>query len=86
MDAEAAYLLARCRLILDALDRADPGPFLTEIRHVVEATAVRADGRGLRILRRDLLEMSRALSVEDCAVLEAAPRVQAADDPIGRSG
>jgi hypothetical protein len=39
MNAEVAYLLARCRLILDAIERAEPGPFIDQLRQVVEDTA-----------------------------------------------
>ena len=86
MDAEVAYLLARCRLILDAIERAEPGPFVLRLRQVVEDTAAKGSARGLRTVRRDLLEMSQTLSQKDRAVLEAALKAQEADDPMHRAG
>lgn len=87
MNPEAVYLLARCRLIIEALGRAEPGSvFLTQIRPIMETTATKGDVRGLRTLRRDLLEIAQVLSPEDRAVLQTSLDVQEADDPIHRAG
>ena len=86
MDSEIAYLRARCQLILDAIERAEPGPFIGQLRQVLAQTADAGNIRGLRTIRRDLLEMSQALPTADRAALEAALKVQESDDPMHRAG
>jgi hypothetical protein len=80
--AELAYLLARTRLIVDAVEKAEPSPTIAALRGVVEATAVKGDLRGMRSIRNDLLDMSRALAPDVQAALKAALDAQAADDPF----
>ena len=82
MDAEIAYLLARCRLVIDAIERAEPGPYAAQLRQAVDDTAAARNVRGLRIVRRDLLEMSQALPPADRVALRAALAAQEATDPI----
>ena len=84
-DAEVAYLAARCRLILDAVSRHGPESIaLADIRAVVDRSAAEGNVRGLRIMRRDLLEMSQVLPAEARAALDATLKVQEADDPSAR--
>ena len=85
-NAEVAYLTARCCLILDAIERAEAGPFVSQLRRILEETASAGNIRGLRTIRHDLLEMTQALSADDRAALAAALKVQEADDPIHRTG
>ena len=86
MGSEIEYLRARCQLILDAIERAEPGPFIGQLRQVLAQTADAGNVRGLRTIRRDLLEMSQALPTAERAALEAALQGQEADDPIHRTG
>jgi hypothetical protein len=86
MDGELAYLLARCRLILDVIEHAEPRPLVMDLRRIVEETANAGNIRGLRTIRRDLLEMSQVLPAEARVALQAALKVQEADDPVHRGG
>ena len=87
MNPEVVYLRDRCRLIVDALRRAEPDSvFLAQIGPIVEGIAAKGDVRGLRTLRRDLLEMSQVLSPDVRAALQASLDVQEADDPIHHAG
>jgi len=81
MTPEASYLLARCQLILNAIEAADPGSFIVELRQALEATAAKGDVRGLRSIRRDLLEMSQILGSNERAAVDAALTVHEVDDP-----
>lgn len=85
--AEIAYLEARCRLVLDAIEASDPeaGTLPAELRAIVADTSAKGNVAGLRTIRRDLLEMSRALPVAARQVLQVALDAQAADDPYGRA-
>ena len=51
-DAEKAPLLLRCRLTLDALERAEPSPSWPQVRAIVEESAGRL--RDLRTLAQEL--------------------------------
>jgi hypothetical protein len=86
MHSEAVYLSARCYLILDALERAEPGELIGQLRSVVDAAAAKGDLRGLRAVRRDVLEMCQILANEDRAALQTLLDIQEADDPIHRAG
>jgi hypothetical protein len=86
MDAEVAYLLKRCRLILDAIERNEPGAFVTELRRVAEDTAAKGNTRGMRTIRRDLLEMSEVLPAETRAALQAELKYQEVNDPNHYAG
>ena len=86
MNPEVVYLLKRCRLILDAFERAEPSAFVAQMRQIVEDAATKGDVRGLRTVRRDMLEMSQALSSQDRSALQAALDAQEADDPVHRAG
>ena len=80
--AEIAYLRARTRLIVDVAEKAEPSPTIAALREVIEATAAKGDVRGLRSIRNDLLDMSRALPPDVQAALKIALDAQAADDPF----
>jgi len=84
--AEVSYLVVRCRLMLDAVEAAEPEfSGIAQLRAIVEATAASNDVRGLRTIRRDLLEMSRGLPTGARDALQAQLDAQAADDPFGRA-
>jgi hypothetical protein len=80
--AELAYLLARTRLIVEAVQKAEPSPTIDALQGVVEATAAKGDLRGMRSIRNDLLDMSRGLAPDVQATLKAALDAQAASDPF----
>jgi len=80
--AEIAYLLTRTRIILDAVENAEPSPTIAAVRGIVEATAAKGNLRGMRSIRNDLLDMSRGLAPDVQASLKAALDAQAADDPF----
>jgi hypothetical protein len=83
---EIVYLVARCRLVLDAIEAAEPGfSGAAQIRAVTEEAATKHDVRGLRTIRRDLLDMSRGLPPSARRKLKARLDAQAADDPFGRA-
>lgn len=84
--AEIAYLVARCRLIVDAIEAEEPG-FTggAPIREAIELAARQGNVRGLRTVRSDLLDMSRALPAPARRALEAQLDAQAAADPFGRA-
>ena len=84
VQAEVDYLLERCRLILDAIEKHEPQP-VADMRPIVEATARKGDVRGMRTVRRDLLEMSQVLPAADREALKAALAVQEGRDPVHRS-
>jgi len=86
MQPEAAYLLARCELILDAVEAFDPTPLLAQMRGIARTAAATNNVRALRTVRRDLLEISQILPPDQRATLEAALRLQESDDPIHRAG
>ena len=85
---EVEYLRTRCLLILGfAVERSDePFPSAADIRNVIEHTARSGNLRGMRTLRSDLLDMSRALSVEDQRVLAELPKAHAVEDPFSTEG
>ena len=80
--AEIEYLRARTRLIVDAVEKAEPSPTIVALRELIQATAAKDDLRGLRSIRNDLLDMSRALPPDVQAALNIALDAQAADDPF----
>ena len=84
--AEIAYLVARCRLIIEAVEAAEPG-FTggPPMREVIERAGEEGNVRGLRIVRSDLLDMSRALPAPARRELASRLDAQAADDPFGRT-
>jgi hypothetical protein len=84
--AEIDYLSARCRLVLDALEAAEPEfrGTAAEIRAILADTAAKGNVRGIRTMRRDLLDMSRALPDAARRELQARLDAQAADDPFRR--
>jgi hypothetical protein len=86
MNAEVAYLRDRCRLILDAIERSEPGTFIVQLRQIVEDTAAKGNTRGMRTIRRDLLEMSQGLPAEVRAALQAELKAQEVTDPSQRPG
>jgi hypothetical protein len=65
--AEKAQLLMRCRLTLDAIERAEPSPLWAQFRATVEASASRLGE--LRGIARELLPMVAALPAETRADL-----------------
>jgi hypothetical protein len=71
-------------LILDALEAFEPGPYLIEMRSIIRTAASKDDIRGLRMVRRDLLEASQALTADQRQALQARLTMQEADDPIRR--
>ena len=82
-EAEITYLLARCRLILSVLRKDEPNALvLAELDKVLEQTAAKGNVRGLRSIRRDLLEMSQVLPQPARDELHAALALQEKDDPI----
>jgi hypothetical protein len=82
---EAAYLYERCRLILDALTTAEPESVAVPmLREVLEKAFNDLNVRGLRMIRRDLIEASQVLDPEALAQLKAELAVQERNDPIHR--
>ena len=84
LQAEIDYLLERCRLILDAIEAHEPEPVL-QMRPILEAAAQSGNVRGMRTMRRDLLEMSLTLPPDDREALRVALARQESNDPINRS-
>jgi hypothetical protein len=84
VQAEVDYLLERCLLILDAIERHEPLP-VAQMRPLVEGAARNRNVRGLRIVRRDLIEMSQSLPPLDRQKLQEALDRQEANDPINRA-
>jgi hypothetical protein len=83
--AEIAYLRARCHLIVDFCESKDPTFRLgDQLRAVIKSTADAANVRGMRTIRRDLLDMSQGLAQDDRVALKALLDKQADDDPSNR--
>ena len=86
---ELAYLAERSRAILDFVASRSGEEFAASarmLREVIRQTADRGDLRGLRSVRRDLLDMSRALAAEDQRALAELLRAQALSDPYPADG
>ena len=84
--AELTYLAARCKLILDALADHEPdAQSLSAIRDVLEETAEKRNVRGLRTIRRDLLDMMKVLPAPARAALQVRLDAQGHDDPASRA-
>ncbi len=84
--AEIQYLLARCRLLVDSF-AADPDFTLADqLRTIIAETAAAENRRGMRTLRRDLLDMSRALLSDGRPALQIALDKQALEDPFRPRG
>jgi hypothetical protein len=80
---ELAYFRARSLLILDFIveHSSEPFPSAPALREVVEQTAQAQNLRGMRIVRSDLLDMSRALGSDHQRALAQLLAEQARDDP-----
>jgi hypothetical protein len=81
---EARYLAARCRLVLDALEDSQPEfrEMAAAFRAVIDRELARSNARGLRTIRRDLLEMAQTLGPGARTRLQASLDRQEADDPF----
>src|SRR5256885_3193723 len=81
-ERELEHLQARSILILDFLvEHSDePFPSAEMIREVVEQAARAGNLRGMRIVRSDLLDMSRSLDAEHQRALAELLKRQAGDD------
>ena len=84
---EIRYLVARCHLLLDHIEAAEPGfrESGAQIRSIVATTAAKQNVRGMRTIRRDLLSMSEGLPLAAQEELRRQLDVQAAEDPFGRA-
>jgi CHAD domain-containing protein len=87
-ERELEYLRSRSLLILDFLvEHSDePFPSAPELRDIVEQTGRAGDLRGMRIIRSEFLDMSRALPTEHQRALAELLKAQAADDPFSADG
>ena len=84
--SELKYLAARCYLILDALAKQEPdAPTVGAIRDAVEQAVEKHNVRGLRTIRRDLLDMMKVLPGSARAALQAHLDAHARDDPASRT-
>jgi hypothetical protein len=81
---ELDYLRARSLLILDFIAKHsdEPFPSVPELRDIIERTGRAGNLRGMRIIRSELVDMSRALPNEDQRDLAELLKAQAAEDPF----
>ena len=81
--AERAQLLTRCRLVIDAMERAEPGKQWSDLRSVLEASANRV--AGLRQIARECAVMAALLPAAVRLDLDEALRAAGIDLNAERS-
>ena len=85
---ELEYLTRRSLLILDFVVEHSGEPIASApaIRDAIEQVRRSGNLRGMRIIRSDLLDMSRSLRGEDRGALEKIQTAQAPHDPFFADG
>ena len=83
-DPIVAFVAARCRLLLDAIEVAEPRfSGAAQLRASIDDRLANGDIRALRTIGRGLFEMSRALPPVARAELKARLDAQAVAGPFG---
>ena len=85
---ELEYLRKRCLLILEFVlqHSEEPFPSAPAVHEVIEQARTAGNLRGMRVIRSDLLDLSRALSREDRRALEELLKAQTVQDPFSADG